>query len=137
MSTSTALHDHGTLQRMRRVYVLLAGVVVLSLADLLITLTHLRTTGMMEANPVAALLIKSTQSAWALTSFKLLTLAICVSVLFVLRRRREGEVAAWIAVVILAFMSVQWAAYSSHFDNAQDVLMAQAGDYGDGWLRLE
>jgi hypothetical protein len=137
MATALVILDRRMHRRKRRVLVLLAGVVLLSLADLAITLTHLRTTGMMEANPIAALLIESTQSVWALASFKLFTLAVCVSVLFVLRRRFEGEVAAWIAVVILAGMSVQWHAYSSHFDDPHEVMMAQAGDYGDGWLMLE
>jgi len=122
---------------MRRVNVLLAGVIVLSIADLAITLTHLRTTGMMEANPIAAFLIKSTQSSWALASFKLLTLGVCVSLLFALRRRFEGEIAAWCAVAILAGMSMQWHAYSNHFDDPQEIVIAQTGGYGDGWLTIE
>jgi len=117
--------------------VLLAGVVVLSLADLVITLTHLKTTGMMEANPIAAFLIQSTQSGVALTCFKLLTVGICVALLFVLRHRFEGELAAWCAVAILAGMSLQWHVYSSHFQNPAEVMVAQAGGYGDGWLMIE
>lgn len=136
-SLAANLDDPRTQRRMRRVTVILAGVILLSVADLVITLTHLQTTGMMEANPIAALLIKSTQSSWALASFKLLTMAICVSLLYVLRRRFEGELAAWIAICILTGMSVQWHAYSSHFDDAQEVMMAQAGNYGEGWLTLE
>jgi len=137
MSSSAGQLDAKTQRRMRRVIVLLSGVVLLSIADLVITLTHLQTTGMMEANPIAAFLIRSTQSVWALASFKLFTMAICVSVLFVLRRRFEGELAAWVAVLILSGMCVQWHAYSSHFDDANEVVMAQAGNYGDGWLTIE
>ena len=129
--------DDRTQRRMRRVTVLLAGVVLLSLADLAITLTHLSTTGMLEANPIAAFLVETTQSAWALASFKLLTLAVCVSLLFVLRKRWEGEAAAWVAVLILAGLSVQWHAYSKHFDDPKEVMMAQSGNYGDSWLTLE
>lgn len=135
--SSTTLSDEQLRNRMRRVTVLLAGVIILSLADLAVTLTHLRTTGMMEANPIAAFLIKSTQSGWALASFKLLTLGVCVSVLFVLRRRFEGELAAWCAVAIMAGMSLQWHAYSSHFDDPHEIVAAQTGGYGDGWLMIE
>lgn len=54
----------GSRRRSRRVIVLLAAIIVLSAADLAITLFHLKTMGMMEANPIARFLIEQTSSAW-------------------------------------------------------------------------
>ena len=72
--------------RPRRVSWLLAGVLLLSLIDLLLTIVHLRSVGMVEANPIAAFLIRSTQSVWVLSAYKLVTVGICLSLLYRLRR---------------------------------------------------
>ena len=120
-------------RRCRRVTVLLAAIVLLSIADLTITLAYLRGAGMIEANPVAAFLIRWTQSSWALVFFKLSTVGICVSLLYRLRRSVEGELAAWCGLAILIFMSVQWRQYA---DNV-DLPTVAVADYGDEWLVLD
>lgn len=111
--------------RSRRVALLVVGVVILSLADLVITLAYLRANWMMEANPIAAYLIKSTQSAWPLAVYKCVTVGTCVALLYRLRRHKAGEVAAWCAVGILAVMSVMWHKYSLHFDDPQEMMLVQ------------
>ena len=54
--------------RERRVGILLVSIIVLSAADLLLTIAHLQTIGMIEANPIAAFLIRTTASAWILSA---------------------------------------------------------------------
>ena len=103
--------------RSRRVMVLLIGILVLSAADLAITLVHLKSVGMMEANPIAAYLIRTTDSPWALTVYKVVTVGICISLLFLFRRRAEGEIAAWFGAAVLAAVSIMWHNYSEHFDD--------------------
>jgi hypothetical protein len=122
--------------RSRRVVLLIVGIVLLSLGDLLITVTYLRSTGMLEANPIAGYIIRLTGSVSALTVYKALTVGICVGLLYRLRRLVEGEVAAWCAVSILAFMSLQWYHYAHHFDNA-DVELARSAVFGQEWLVLD
>lgn len=117
--------------RSRRVTVLVLGVIILSVADLIITLAYLRAQLMMEANPIAAYLIESTHSAWALAGFKALTVGVCVAVLYRLRRYLAGELAAWLAVAILAGMSVIWHSYSTHFEGPGDLLLAQVDTVDD------
>lgn len=112
--------------RPRRVIVLVLGIIVLSLADLIVTLAFLQANWMIEANPIAAYLIRSTQSAWVLAAFKCCTVGICASLLFRVRHHLAGELAAWFAVVILAGMSVMWYSYSTHFENSHDVLLVHA-----------
>jgi hypothetical protein len=110
--------------RSRRVAVLVAGIILLSLADLVITIAYLRANFMFEANPIAAHLIRSTQSPWALAAFKMATVGICVFLLLKLRRYRAGEVAAWCAVGILAVMSVMWNRYAAIIDEPH-IMMVQ------------
>ena len=123
-------------RRGRRVTVLVAGVVVLSVADLVVTLAHLRTVGMLEANPIAEYLIRTTRSPWALAGYKAFTVGVCVALLYRLRRHTAGEVAAWCALGILAAMSVLWHVYSIELESPQAVRMAQ-WDHGEEWLFLD
>ncbi len=124
--------------RSMRVMVLLGGVVILSLGDLLLTLAHLRSTGMMEANPIAVYLIKSTQSAWVLVAYKALTVGVCVALLYRLRRHVQAEIGAWCAVALLAFMSVNWYGYVRLLDDNPELFrLAQAGAFEDDWLFLD
>lgn len=123
--------------RSRRVTLLVAGIIILSLADLAITLAYLRANWMMEANPLAAYIIRSTNSPWALAAFKCCTVAICAALLFHLRRFRSGEIAAWCGIGVLAIMAIMWSAYADHLDDHQEMLLAHAdGGYDDGRLGL-
>ncbi len=122
--------------RSRRVIALLGAVVLLSLGDLLLTLAYLKSVGLMEANPIAAYLIESTQSAWVLAGYKGLTVGICATVLFCLRRHREGEIGAWCAAAILVLTALQWHQYACYVDGPEAVRLAGAGDLGEQMLWL-
>ncbi|MHC4413905.1 MAG: DUF5658 family protein [Planctomycetota bacterium] len=113
------------------------GIILLSLGDLVITLTYLQSTGMLEANPIAGYLIRLTQSVSVLAAYKLLTVSICVTLLYRLRPHVEGEVAAWCAVSILALMSLQWYHYARQVDTLDEVTFAQRGTYGSHWVVLD
>ena len=111
--------------RPRRVALLVAGIIVLSVADLLVTLAFLHANSMVEANPIAAYLIRVTQSAWVLAAYKALTVLICVALIFKVRKHLAGEVAAWCAMGILTVMAVMWAQYSEQFDDPQHITLMQ------------
>ena len=123
--------------RSRRVVVLLAAIIVLSVADLVVTLTHLRSIGMIEANPIAAFIIRQSSSMWPLVVYKLSTVAVCVGMLFHLRTKRSGEVAAWVAVGILVALSLQWHAYTQQLDEPDPLWLAQASTRTADWLVLD
>ena len=130
--------ENGKLEhRSRRVILLIVGIVVLSLGDLAITLVHLKSRGMMEANPVAAWIIAHSDSGVLLTAYKVATVAICAGLLFGLRRHVEGEIGAWCAVAILAMVSFHWYQYSLEMDVLTDVELARQGAYGEDWLVLD
>lgn len=122
--------------RSGRVVLLLAAIVILSLVDLLITLSHLHTTGMIESNPLVVFLVRTTGSSWALTIYKAVTVAVCVMLLYRARKHVQGEVAAWLALMILVGVSIMWHFYmeASAFDD--NVQLAQI-IHGDEWLVLD
>ncbi len=123
--------------RSRRVVRLIVGIVVLSIGDLGVTLLHLKSHGMIEANPVAAWIIAHTGSGVLLTVYKALTVAICAGLLFHLRRHAEGEIGAWCALLILAAVSFQWYQYSREIGVVTDIELARQGAYGEDWLILD
>lgn len=122
--------------RSRRVVLLVAGIILLSLADLFITLAYLRANWMMEANPIAVFLIKNTQSPWALAAFKGVTVGTCVMLLYKLRRHLAGEVAAWCAVGILTVLSLMWHNYARHFEDHHHMILAHSAALDDQRLGL-
>lgn len=116
---------------------LIFGIVALSAADLLLTLGHLRTIGMREANPVAAWLISASPSLWPLVVYKAATLFVCVSLLFALRRRWQGEAAAWVCLLILTALTVHWQRYSKHMDETHVLQAIASGAMDEDWLTIE
>ena len=103
--------------RSERVKWLLFGIVVLSLADLVLTLSYLTSVGLSEGNPIAVWLLQATNSIWALAMYKAITVTVCVSLLYRTRFKREGELAAWCAMLILIALSIWWNQYSRYQPN--------------------
>jgi hypothetical protein len=94
-----------------RVTGLLAGVVLLSVGDLYMTLLHLTTFGMLEANPLARGIMAHGSPAM-LAAWKTATVGLAVGILFWARRRATAEVAAVFCCLVLAWLTLRWVAYS-------------------------
>lgn len=134
-ASSTMRASPAIQNRRRRVTVLVGGIVVLSLADLAITLKFLEARWMIEANPIAAYLIESTQSAWALAAFKCATVGICAGLLLRLRRHRAGEMAAWFGLAVLVGVLAMWHSYAGCFDGMDHMLLVHS-EAREGMLGL-
>ena len=93
---------------------LLSGVIILSLADLFLTISYLTSVGMSEGNPIALWLLQTTNSVWPLVLYKALTVAVCVTLLYRIRRKRQSELASWCALLILVTLSIWWNQYSRY-----------------------
>jgi hypothetical protein len=87
----------------------------MSLADLVMTLTHLTTIGMLEANPIARWIMQM-QSPSLLVLWKVGTLGVAVAILLRARRLTCGEIAAWICAAVLLWLMVRWSVYLDHID---------------------
>ena len=98
--------------RSSRVLLLLGFILILSVVDLLLTIFHLQNFGLAEANPIVIFLVRSFDSLWILTAFKLSTVALCMGFLFRARHHVVGECGAWLATFILTFVLMVWYDYS-------------------------
>lgn len=126
-----------SVRRSRRVTVVLAGVVLLSLADLVLTVLHLRTVGMSETNPIAAWIIEITGSWLGLTSYKTLTVLVSVGVLYRLRRHLSGEIASWCCLGLLTGLSFVWSQYALVSANFADESVVSIERAKGDWYELD
>ncbi|MBL0926598.1 MAG: hypothetical protein IBJ11_02960 [Phycisphaerales bacterium] len=103
----------GTARAARRVAVLCIIMAILGLADLVMTVTYMKTTGMFEVNPIARYMVDVGQSR-QLILFKLFTIALSSGGLFLVRRHRLAEVAAWSGTALLVALTAHWIHYNQH-----------------------
>jgi len=100
--------NDGERNRTRRIFALCAGLVILSVADLGLTLFHLHHGNMREGNPLVALLLNISQTLWVLVPIKGLTVGICLSLFYFVRHHWLGEAGAWVAYAILTLVGITW-----------------------------
>lgn len=101
--------------RSRRVSVLVLAFAVLGVADLTLTLAYMHTVGLFEGNPLARALAHSGGSA-TLAGFKLATIALSSTILIALRAKRSAELGAWVCVLAMFIVSLEWGKYASASD---------------------
>lgn len=121
--------------RSTRVVLLLAAIVLMSLADLDMTLCYTRSVGMAESNPIARLII-GTQSISAVVCFKVLTSALGVGLLFRLRRWRSAELGAWILLGVMGWLMVRWGIYNAGAPEVYGVTPAHAQVDDPYWVHM-
>lgn len=123
--------------RPRRVLILLSVVIVLSLADLYLTVLFVsQAGGFPEANPLARE-IMSMQSIPLLVAWKLLTVLTTVGILYAIRRTKSAELGAWVCFLVLGWLTVHWGQYVAE---AHPTTLAQAVEYGyddPHWVTIE
>lgn len=113
----TPEQNTGTVRRRGcRVVSAIITIVLLSLADLYITLVYLHSGGMGEANPIARW-IMGHGSPVLLILWKLLTVGIAGIILYSTRRTRAAEIGAWICVILLTWLTIRWVAYSNEIQH--------------------
>jgi hypothetical protein len=118
-----------------RVTVLLCGVVLLSLADLYMTLVHLMSFGMIEANPLARGIMAYGSPA-ALIVWKLVTVTTAVGILFYARRRRAAEVGAIFCCCVLLWLTGRWIAYNAQVGHWTGEMHSLAGVNAPDWVSM-
>lgn len=100
----------------RRVGLLVIVIAIMGLADLALTLTYMKSTGMYELNPVARAMV-AVGGEPQLIRFKLLTIALGAGMLYLLRRHRVVEPTAWGCAAVMCLLSAHWFAYNRHVEN--------------------
>lgn len=107
-------HEPTRIERRRaiRVWLLVGTVVVLSMADLYMTLAHLRSAGMGEGNPLARVVIDY-QSPMLLSLWKVACVALAALILILARFKRSGELACWTCCIVMTALTIQWFRYAT------------------------
>lgn len=122
-------------RRTTRVCLLAAFIAAASGIDLYLTLTHLRTVGLIEANPIARLLIAQ-NCVWLLSGWKLLSVALALTIFVVNARRRACEAAAWFCAGVMVWLMLQWIGYSQQIGALTPVLHQLAQTDGTNWVTM-
>jgi hypothetical protein len=125
--------------RCRRIGWLMLAMTLMGIADLLCTLTYMRTSGMLEANPVARLVL-ATGDADQLVMFKALTILLTCGTLYLARRHRQAELSAWTCTAMMLVLTLHWINYNrsvSAFTNDMAVLAMSGGEFEPMWIKLE
>lgn len=94
---------------------LLAAIVLMSIADLAITLVWVKEIGLAESNPLARWVIEQ-GSAELLAAWKLITMVPAVLVFACLRDKAVAEVGSVVAAAVLAVVTLHWHAYHADAD---------------------
>jgi hypothetical protein len=123
-------------RRPRRVAGVLRIVVALSLLDLVVTLVYMSTTGMFEGNPIVAYLARLSGSCAPIVMYKALTVLIAVSILYRLRTRAQAEAAAWLALLVLCAVTLQWVRYAALIMGADGDQIVQLMMTDPGWVAI-
>ena len=127
----------GPRHRAARLAGLIAGILLLSFADLYMTLVHLKGIGMSEANPLARSVIEY-NSASALIAWKVCTVGLAVSILIYARHRRAAEIAALFCCCVLLWLTVRWSHYNSNIAHLTTELNFAATEENDpSWVAIQ
>lgn len=124
--------------RMRRIMWLLLAIALMGIADLLCTLTYMRTSGMIEVNPIARLMLEI-GSIGQLVMFKMLTLVLCGGMIYFARHHRKAEVCAWFCAALMLILTIHWINYNrsvSAFTNDMAVLALSGGEFEPMWVKV-
>lgn len=118
-----------------RVSFLLAAVIAMSFADLWMTLTYATTTGMMEMNPIARLIMQ-TGSVAAISSWKLATAGLGVVILYFTRFSRCCEFGAWVCFTGMILLMAHWSHFNANITTYSEELSYLAGTQSHQWVEM-
>jgi hypothetical protein len=100
------------------------------------TLAHLRSVGMGEANPLARFVI-SYNSPALLSAWKCACVALAALILILARFRRSGEIACWVSTVVLTALIIHWISYSIEASKYTDAISTLGpDDQGANWVMM-
>ena len=114
----------------------MAIILVLSLADLLLTLTYSTTCGMTEVNPVAHLFMMS-GSVTGLVLWKFATVGLSAALFWKMREHRTAEMGAWLGVMVMAWLTCHWITYTSELSSFTPAIQQLAESNDPRWVVMQ
>jgi hypothetical protein len=125
--------------RDRRLLLLVLAIVLMSLVDLSCTLTYMRTTGMIELNPLARQMVAIGQ-AQQLILFKLFTTVLSCGALYLARRNPKAELCAWLCTALMVWLMIHWVMFNHNVHAFTDDLATLAltdGEFEPRWVKID
>lgn len=121
--------------RPRRVVVLLAAVLLMSLGDLYMTLTYLLNVGLLEGNPIARAVMVMDRPG-LLIGWKVVSLGLGLGILYWARRSRNGELGAWVCFVALSWLTVHWSSYNAQMLDLTPAIAEMGSVQDHRWVTM-
>lgn len=125
--------------RDRRLILLVLAIALMSLVDLSCTLTYMRTSGMIELNPLARQMIAIGQAP-QLIMFKLFTTMLSCGALYLARRNPRAELCAWVCAGLMVWLMIHWVVFNQNVHAFTDDLATLAltdGQYEPRWVKID
>lgn len=122
--------------RANRVTLVVALVALLSLADLYMTMVHLRGVGMSEGNPIARM-VMSYNSPAILVGWKLATILLTSLIFLIARQRRIAEIGCYVCLGALVWLTIRWSEYSHEIAKATPAVHVLAHLESETWVRFD
>lgn len=122
-------------RRSVRVAALVGVILILSLADLALTLTYVLHVGLIEDNPLARVVMQG-GGPRALIAWKLLSIALAAAILLRFRGRGVAEAGAIFSAIVMVWLTARWVQY---IDTSAELTpaLAEMDLYGQGhWVTL-
>lgn len=130
-------HTHHCTQRDLRFLGYSLAIVLMSVADLKMTLFYVTSVGMTEVNPIARFLMVY-GGVCSIVLWKAATVACGVFILWRIRRHRVAEVGAWICCAVLAALCVHWFRYNDQVTTlATEVMHLHDTRNGTDWVVVD
>jgi hypothetical protein len=101
--------------RSRRIVLLIVALVLMSIADLICTLTYLTSFGMAEVNPIARAML-AIGGTRQLILYKAFTMTVSCGCIYFVRSKRRAEFGAWVCVAVLFVLMLHWVQYNKVMD---------------------
>ena len=116
-----------------RVTVLLAAVLVMSVADLLLTLIYVTQAGLLESNPLARMVMRDS-GVEGVVIWKLLTVGLASFIFYMARKRLSGELGLIVSCAVLGWLMFHWTTYIDEVHTITPVLNAEMCPDTVGWV---
>jgi hypothetical protein len=121
--------------RQGRVALLLLAVILISIADLAMTLTYAMSVGMMEVNPIAHA-IMTTGSPLLVVLWKTSTAGLGISILYRTRSTGFSEAATWVCFLGMVMLLAHWISFNDQIVHCTDEVSALVGSDTPSWVEM-
>jgi hypothetical protein len=122
-------------RRAWRVCLLTAAIAVMSMADLSMTLTYLKSVGMGEANPIARY-VMGFNSPSLLAVWKCASVTLACLIFILTRHRKSAEIACWTCAAALLALCLGWIQYANEAHKLTPTLQAVEDTDSALWISM-